>query len=122
MQLHNKTVGKEGEEKAVNYLKEKNYEIITQNWRTKTGEIDIIAYKDHTLVFVEVKSLPNGDLDYLNHVIGKIKQKKIVETAKCFLNFNRKYNDSFIRFDVVVIDLPGLKPVYHIENAFTEFL
>ena len=112
--------GVDGEQKAVDYLISKNYKILHRNWRTKRGEIDIIATIDDTIVFVEVKTLPSGNLETLEHILGKIKQKRIAETTKCFLNLYRQYNDSYIRFDVIVIDMPGFDSVYHIENAFSE--
>jgi putative endonuclease len=112
--------GVDGEQKAVDYLISKNYKILHRNWRTKKGEIDIIAQIDDTIVFVEVKTLPSGCLETLQHILGKIKQKRIAETTKCFLNLYRQYNDSYIRFDVIVIDMPGFDSVYHLENAFSE--
>ncbi len=112
--------GVDGEQKAVEYLISKNYKILHRNWRTKKGEIDIIATIDNILVFVEVKTLPSGNLETLEHLLGKIKQKRITETTKCFLNLYRQYNDSYIRFDVIVIDMPGFDSVYHLENAFSE--
>ena len=112
--------GIDGEQRAVDYLISKNYKILHRNWRTKLGEIDIIAQIDDTIVFVEVKTLPSGNLETLEHILGKIKQKRIAETTKCFLNLYRQYNDSYIRFDVIVIDMPGFDSVYHLENAFSE--
>ena len=69
---------------------------------------------------MEVKTLPSGNLETLEHILGKIKQKRIAETTKCFLNLYRQYNDRYIRFDVIVIDMPGFDSVYHLENAFSE--
>ncbi len=112
--------GVDGEQKAVDYLISKNYKILHRNWRTKRGEIDIIAQINETIVFVEVKTLPSGNIETLEHILGKIKQKRIAETAKCFLNLYRQYNDSYIRFDVIVIDMPEFDDVYHLENAFSE--
>ena len=112
--------GIDGEQRAVDYLISKNYKILHRNWRTKLGEIDIIAQIDDIIVFVEVKTLPSGNLETLEHILGKIKQKRIAETTKCFLNLYRQYNDSYIRFDVIVIDMPGFDSVYHLENAFSE--
>ena len=68
--------GVDGEQKAVDYLISKNYKILHRNWRTKRGEIDIIATIDDTIVFVEVKTLPSGNLETLEHILGEIKQKK----------------------------------------------
>lgn len=112
--------GKEGENKAVAYLLEQGYEILHKNWRTRTGEIDIIASKEPFLVFVEVKTYPHGDVTMLEQVLGKIKRKRIIETAKYFIHLFRQYSNSYIRFDVLIVDMPGLEPLYHIENAFSE--
>lgn len=114
--------GKEGEKKAEDYLKEQGYGILYRNWRTRRGEIDLIAEKDGTLVFAEVKTLPASTLETVEHVLGDIKQKKIIETAKCFLLENRQYSNSYIRFDVLIVDVPFYSPVYHIKNAFSEFV
>ncbi len=115
-----KTIGDKGELKGRTYLLENGYTIIACNWRNTQGEIDIIASKDDILVFFEVKTLKNGSAETLEFVLGKIKQKKIVKTAKCFLEKNRQYIQGYIRFDVLVIDMPGVSPVYHIEDAFSE--
>ncbi len=120
--MNKKQIGNNGEDRAAEYLEAKGFSIISRNYRTKRGEIDIICQKDMLLVFVEVKTLPNGNSEMLTHELGRRKQKRIVEMAKYFLLNNRKYNNSIIRFDVVVIDMPGVEPVYHIENAFSEFL
>ncbi|MCI6662931.1 MAG: YraN family protein [Spirochaetia bacterium] len=112
--------GKEGEHRSVIYLQGLGYQILFQNWRTRTGEIDIIAFKEPFLVFVEVKTLPHGNLAMLDQVLGKIKRKRIIETAKYFVHKYRQYSNSYMRFDVLIVDMPGLPPLYHIENAFSE--
>lgn len=118
--MSNKLIGDYGEEKACDYLKNKGFEIIERNWRTRNGEIDIIVKKADLLVFVEVKTLPKGNIDVLKRVLNPDKLKRILKTSKRFLINNRQYSNSLIRFDVVVIDMPGFESVYHIENAFTE--
>ena len=118
--MNKKQIGDYGEGKACKYLSEKGYDIIERNWRTRTGEIDIISYKDETLVFVEVKTLPNGTYDIIKKELNSQKLKRIIKTSKRFLLNHREYSNSYIRYDVVVIDMPGLEPVYHIKNAFTE--
>lgn len=115
-----RVVGMDGEARAAEFLSRSGYEILRRNWRTRGGEIDIIAVKGDVLVFVEVKTLPHGDADTLSHVLGSIKRQRIIETAKYFLYNNRQYNDKYIRFDVVVVDMPGKPPVCHLENAFSE--
>ncbi len=117
-----KQTGNSGENRAAVYLVKKGYEIVGRNFRTNQGEIDIIVKNGEYIVFVEVKTLPKGNLEFLSHVLDGRKQKRIVKTAKRFLAINRQYSNSYIRFDVIVIDMPGLPQVYHIENAFAEFL
>ena len=118
--MNTKEIGNEGEKRACQYLLSKGYEIIEKNWNTKSGELDIIVKKDETLVFVEVKTLPNATPDMLSSVLGKQKQKRIVKTAKHFMLKHRQYSNSYVRFDVIVLDMQDLPPVYHIENAFME--
>lgn len=115
-----KKKGDFGEEKATEFLLQKGYEILFRKWRTRTGEIDIISKTGETIVFVEVKYLPNATYDMLAKVLNLQKQKRIVKTSKRFLANHREYNDSYVRFDVIVIGMQGLPAVYHIENAFSE--
>ena len=118
--MNTKTVGNDGENRAAAFLESKGFSIIERNWRTNRGEIDIIAYKNDTLVFVEVNTLPNGTLDMIQRELNYQKRERILKTSKRFLLKHRQYSNSYVRFDVIVIDMPGLEPVYHIENAFTE--
>ena len=124
--MSRKDVGFIGEEKAVNFLIKKNYQILFRNWRTKIGEIDIIALdlsntKGNTLVFIEVKTLPSGNPEILEKELSVTKQKKIVKTSKCFLLEYRQYIYDYIRYDVIVVDMPKHEPIWHIENAFSEY-
>ena len=118
--MNTKSTGNAGEQKASDYLVSKGYAILGRNWRTKTGEIDIIALKDETLVFIEVKSLPNGTNELLQTELNRGKLQRIVKTSKRFLLNHRQYSNSYIRYDVIVLDMQGLPEVYHIENAFME--
>ena len=120
--MNTKATGDYGEEKASQYLIQKGYTILARNWRTKTGEIDIIASKDEVIVFAEVKTLPNGTPELLQTELNRGKLQRIVKTSKRFLLKHRQYSNSYVRYDVIVIDMPGFPEVYHIENAFTELL
>ena len=118
--MNTKERGNRGEEKAAFYLISKGFSIIERNWRTKGGEIDIIAYKNDILVFVEVKTLPNGTMDMIQRELNYQKRQRIIKTSKRFLLNHRQYSNSYVRYDVIVIDMPGFERVYHIENAFSE--
>ena len=118
--MNTKTTGNQGENRAAGYLEAKGFSIIERNWRTNRGEIDIIAVKNDILAFVEVKTLPNGTLDMIQRELNYQKRQRIIKTSKRFLLNHRQYSNNYIRYDVIVIDMPGLEPVYHIENAFSE--
>ncbi|MCR5218152.1 YraN family protein [Treponema sp.] len=118
--LSTRQKGNDAEDRASSWLKEKGYTILQRNFRTRGGEIDIIALKGQHLTFFEVKSLPHGTIETLAHELNSRKQEKIIKTAKCYLQKHREYSNRYIHFDVLALDLPVLDPVYHIENAFTE--
>ena len=72
MKIFNLLKGKNGENIAKNYLKKQGYRIIDTNYKTKIGEIDIVAMKDKVLSFIEVKSryiievfLSNGEINHI---------------------------------------------------------
>jgi len=99
--------GKKGEKAAESYLKKQGYRILKKNYRTKIGEIDLIAEHKNVLVFIEVKSRTDAALEHPFMAVTPRKQKKIAQTASCFLVEN-KVGDREIRFDVVSI-LPDNK-------------
>lgn len=70
------STGREAENAVAEYLYSKNYRVLEQNWRTRICEIDIVAKKDNTIYFVEVKYRANdnqgGGLDYIT--AKKLKQ------------------------------------------------
>lgn len=123
------SLGRQGENRISEWLTDKGCLILERNWRTRTGEIDIIALDktDQThpcgvLVFVEVKTLIKTELADLDLIINKKKQERIIKTAKCFLANHRKYNKMYIRFDVVVLrSNPFLEQpldILHLKDAF----
>ena len=119
-------LGPAGEIFAKEWLERQGYSIIARNWRIRTGEIDIIAEKDATLVFFEVKTLPHTPFADLDIIVGNRKQERICKTAKYFLLTNRKYNRMHIRFDVLVVPFDPRttkdgEPL-HLENAFEDYV
>lgn len=109
-----------GEDKACQWLLEHNFQIIDRNYRIRTGEIDIIAIENDTLVFIEVKYLPGGSPELLAHELNQKKQQKIIKTSKNYLQKHRQFSNRYIRYDVLAIDVPGLDPIHHIVSAFSE--
>lgn len=98
---------------------EKGLKIVKRNFHFgKTGEIDIIAYDNDVLVFVEIRSKSNDAYgDPLSSITqGKI--RKIRKTAEGYLYVNN-INDTECRFDVVTVDFTKNQPeLNHIPFAF----
>lgn len=110
----NKNKGNIGENKAVNYLVEKGYEILETNYKTKLGEIDIIAKDGERIVFVEVKARATARFGYPREAVNYYKQKTIQMVASMYLKSKRLLN-SYIRFDIIEI-LAG--EITHLISAF----
>ena len=68
--------GKKGEKAAESFLKKKGYRILKKNYRTKVGEIDLIAEHNNVLVFIEVKSRTDAALEHPFMAVTPRKQKK----------------------------------------------
>ena len=109
--------GQSGEEAAALLLEEKGMKIIEKNFRSRTGEVDIIALDGETLVFAEVKAWSAYGIDSLEQAINTKKRHKIIETSKYFLSLHREYKYMAIRFDVIFISPGGIT---HLASAFTE--
>ena len=110
--------GKESESEAARLLKKKGYKIIGQNYRTKLGEIDIIAKEKDTIVFVEVKSRKSASYGNPKYAVTPKKMRKISMVALYFLKVTNQ-SGSKARFDVVSIG-PGEEnqEIEIIKNAF----
>ncbi|MEZ4526012.1 MAG: YraN family protein [Desulfobacterales bacterium] len=110
--------GQDSEALAAELLRQKGYEIVTQNWRTGTGEIDIIARDRETLVFVEVKARRTRTFGNPKYAISHKKQQKLSLTALGYLKTTSQLG-SKARFDVVTLVFAGGSPEIEIvRNAF----
>ena len=111
----NKITGNIGEARAYAYLEQQGYEILDTNFKTKIGEIDIIAEdKTGRIVFVEVKSRATYAHGYGREAVTISKQRTIRRVAEIYLMKKSKI-DAYTRFDVIeIID----DNITHIEHAF----
>lgn len=114
--MNNKEKGNIGERIAYQYLLSKGALVLENNYRIRTGEIDLIIKLDNELVFVEVKSRSNLKYGYPSESINYNKIKKITNTAKHYILKHNLYNIP-MRFDVVEVYFKENK-VNHIVNAF----
>lgn len=116
---NNKGLGIKGENITVKFLRRQRYKIIERNFRSKSGEIDIIAKDGNQLVFVEVKTRSSSNQEFLRASVNKSKEKRIAKTASYYLK-KQKYNGLTGRLDVVfVISNNGRPRIEHIKNAFS---
>ena len=112
-------LGKTGEDRACRFLREKGYSIVQTNYRTKCGEIDIIARQGPVLVFIEVKTRRSTTFGSPLLAVTAKKQRQISMVAQEYLSKNKLF-ESDARFDVVgmKIDMSDRVEIEHIENAF----
>lgn len=112
-----KLLGNRGEDLAVKFLKGKGYRLITRNFKTSIGEIDIVAEDNGTLVFVEVKTRSAVSFGHPFEAVTYRKREKIKKVALCYLKNCKK--PVAARFDVLSIEMKGDDPVIeHLIDAF----
>lgn len=118
MKQQNYQVGKIGEEIAARHLREKGYKILEKNWKTKFGELDLIASKNTILVFVEVKLKIGEDFGTPEEMITHHKLQQVQNTAISFLQQNPKIEKqhSGYRIDAVCIVLDSNREVERIDH------
>ena len=93
--------GAAGEVLAARFLREKGYDIWSANYRSRFGEIDIIAVKEPYIAFVEVKARSEDALYAPREAVTKEKQRRIIKTAMIYLQ--AYHVDLQPRFDVIEI-------------------
>lgn len=114
--------GQKAEETVVHRLRQAGYRILERNFTCKHGEIDIIAFHDGKVVFVEVRSVTDPALVDPIASINRAKQRRIIRTAERYAAINNLRNENVIlRFDVVGVHYDQsdeLKELEHIVDAF----
>ncbi|MEG2371439.1 MAG: YraN family protein [Hydrogenoanaerobacterium sp.] len=111
-------IGNGGEDRAAEYLEDKNYKIIQRNYNTGVGEIDIIAQNDKYIIFAEVKTRSEASLETPAEAVTKAKQRRIIKTTQKYLSENSCSLQP--RFDVieVITSEDAITGINHLENAF----
>ena len=113
------TLGRAGEALAARYLTGQGFRILRRGYRTRGGEIDLVAEEAGVLVFVEVKSRSTLACGRPAEAVGLLKQGRLLRAASRFLQ-EHGADDRPCRFDVVEVlwDPGGGSRVHHIRNAF----
>ncbi|EHI46751.1 hypothetical protein OPAG_03553 [Rhodococcus opacus PD630] len=116
---HNLALGAHGEDLAARYLTEAGMEIVDRNWRSRYGEVDLIAAEGDWLVFVEVKTRRGLGYGSPAEAVTFSKQRRIRLLAVEWLRDSGRHW-SRVRFDVVAIMIGhGPQPqIEHVRDAF----
>jgi putative endonuclease len=116
-----KLLGSYGEKLALDYIRKQNYKLLGQNWRCRTGELDLIAEKEGVIVFIEVRTRRlTGTFGWAQESVDFRKRRQVKETAQVFLQ-RRNWFDRQIRFDVIAVHMDACgtnHQLEHIVNAF----
>ena len=116
-----KLLGRYGEALAAEYLRKKGYTLLGMNYRTRLGEIDIIAADRRYVVFAEVKLRKDDFFAEAREFVTRAKQTRLIAAAEQWLQTNGETRQP--RFDVIEVYAPeGVQSkaprVRHWENAF----
>jgi putative endonuclease len=119
--IYKNRFGKRGELIASEYLKDKGFDLIQNNYRYDRAEIDLI-FEDtdnSLLLFVEVKTRANKKFGEPEESITPLKMEQIRKAAMGFISENESFLKHDVRLDVITIMLVDDKAeINHIENAF----
>ncbi|MBQ5815020.1 MAG: YraN family protein [Flavobacteriales bacterium] len=114
-------LGLHGERLACDYLTNTGYKILHTRHRIEGIEIDIIALKDDTLVFVEVKTRRSDNLESPQDAVDIKKQHRMIRAANAYMQTSEQ--DVSIRFDIIaIVTNAHHSHIDHIEDAFSPFV
>jgi putative endonuclease len=94
-------LGKNGELQAIEFLKQKGYVIRAINWRYRYKELDIVADFGNELHVIEVKTRTSALWQTGNELVGRRKQKNIIDAAEAYVILNG--TDKNVVFDIIYI-------------------
>jgi putative endonuclease len=113
--MNRRSRGSSGEEQAQAYLQSQGYSVLARNFRTRRGEVDLVARRGDRLAFVEVKSWASYQADSLEYAIGAWKRRRIVEVSRSYLSRHPQPEGVRIAYDVILLRQGR---VNHIQDAF----
>lgn len=110
--------GRRSEIDGAAYLRSIGFRVVASGYRTRAGEVDLIAWDRDVLVFVEVKALHSNAPP--EAAVGRRKQQRVARAARSYL-VQYRLNDVSYRFDILAVTvLPGAKPAFRLlRHAFT---
>lgn len=104
MTNYRQQVGRFGEKLARQFLKRRGYQIITTNYYTRWGEIDLIAQKNERLFFIEVKTRLTNKFGWPEEAVTKTKLDKLIKTAKKYI-WDNKLTNPDAQIDIISVEI-----------------
>ncbi|WP_295468177.1 YraN family protein [uncultured Pseudomonas sp.] len=95
--------GRQGEERALQYLQARGLQPIARNWRWRGGELDLVMLDGDTVVFVEVRARRHTAWGGAAESIDARKRQRLVNSAALFLQSEARWAKRPCRFDVIAI-------------------
>jgi putative endonuclease len=122
--LNPNTLGSLGEKLAEDYLKKKGYRIIEKNYQTKWGELDLVAKKDHKIIFVEVKTIQQKQGFRPADQVNFKKGRQLLKMVQIYLAKKKLPQEGHYQIDIVAIEVNAsweVASLLHLENALADF-
>jgi putative endonuclease len=116
-------VGREGEEAAYWFLRERGMIMVARNYRPEglRGEIDLIGWEGETLVFIEVKTRSSTELQVPEAAVDRAKERAVRAAARQYVHTARQHKAP-LRFDIVSVEIvpghPEQPKIHHLRDAF----
>jgi len=110
---------------VADYYRNLGYKIIARNYifphGKQTGELDLVGLRNQELIFIEVKTRSSTTFGRPADSVNFEKQRKLVHTAKLYLQQHPQYAGKTIRIDVATVDIDNkANPVIIIPNAIED--
>ena len=109
----NYQAGVDAESICCNYLSAKGFSLLATRYKTKAGEIDIIAAENNLLLFIEVKRRKS---DIIDDPVSRAQKKRIINAALQYIAENPKIAGLDMRFDCILVD--NDMGINHIEDSW----
>lgn len=118
MTTERQAFGLAGEEVAERWLRRRGWRVLQRRFRSGHRDIDLIAERDGTVAFVEVKARRDGEFGGPMAAVNWKKRRELVRSASIWIDRHGRQGESY-RFDVIGVIMDGhAVRVRHVENAF----